>query len=58
MTEREEIKVGSKVRDPLELGGEVIAMYGDAAKVRWNNGQENWISGAWIRLDVEHINKQ
>lgn len=54
MTERETIKVGVKVRDRAELGGEVIAMYGDAAKVRWNNGQTCWISGAWIRLDKDH----
>ena len=57
MAERNKINIGSKVRDRAELGGEVIVMYGDAAKVRWNNGHETWIAGAWLRLDLGRLDE-
>jgi len=45
MTMQTEIKVDVRVRDRAELGGEVVAMYGDAAKVRWNNGYRGRAQG-------------
>ena len=41
----------------LLIESKVIVMYGDAAKVRWNNGHETWIAGAWLRLDLGRLDE-